>query len=126
MPAGSESGDARGYPDLLGESRPWRASAVPACLGRARIGSQMFEEVESRLARLQRFLPLAPAAEARLANLLDPLFIYHSNALEGNTLSLADTVYFIEEDRAPAGKRGEELLEVKGQQAAVRYLHEAV
>jgi fido (protein-threonine AMPylation protein) len=96
-------------------------TAVPEYASRA-----MFEEVEARLTQLQSHLPFDAATEERLSHALDPLFIYHSNALEGNTLSYADTLYFIEEDRTPGGKRREELLEVEGQVAAVRYLREAV
>jgi fido (protein-threonine AMPylation protein) len=85
----------------------------------------MFEEVEARRERLKKHMPLDAQAEKRLHAALDPHFIYHSNALEGNTLSLADTIYFIKERKLPGGKTEEEILEVKGQQAAIEYLREA-
>jgi Fic family protein len=85
----------------------------------------MFEEVDARRERLKKHMPLDPQVEQRLHAALDPLFIYNSNALEGNTLSLADTIYFIKEHRLPGGKTEEEILEVKGQQAAIEYLREA-
>ncbi|HMJ53490.1 MAG TPA: hypothetical protein VK540_15495 [Polyangiaceae bacterium] len=85
----------------------------------------MFEEVDARRERLKKHMPLDPQVEERLNAALDPLFIYNSNALEGNTLSLADTIYFIKERRLPGGKKEEEILEVKGQQAAIAYLREA-
>jgi len=85
----------------------------------------MFDEVDARRERLKRHMPLDAKAEQRLNAALDPHFIYHSNALEGNTLSLSDTIYFINERKLPGGKTEEEILEVKGQQAAIEYLREA-
>jgi fido (protein-threonine AMPylation protein) len=86
----------------------------------------MFEEVESRRKRLDRHKPFDDALIRRLNKFFEPLFIHGSNALEGNTLTLGDTIYVIEEGRLPGGKREEEYLEVKGQQDAYAYLQHAV
>jgi len=86
----------------------------------------MFESVEAKRAQLDRHRPFDDSMLARLDAVFEPLFIYGSNALEGNTLSLGDTIYVIREGRLPGGKREEEYLEVKGQQAAYAYLRQAV
>jgi Fic/DOC family len=86
----------------------------------------MFEEVDERRRRLDAYRPFTPEMRARLDAVFEPWFIYGSNALEGNTLSLGDTIYLIREGRLPSGKTEEEYLEVKGQQAAYSYLRQAV
>lgn len=86
----------------------------------------MFESVEAKRAQLDRHRPFDRSMLDRLDAVFEPLFIYGSNALEGNTLSLGDTIYLIRDGRLPGGKREEEYLEVKGQQAAYAYLREAV
>ena len=86
----------------------------------------MFESVDAKRAQLDRHRPFDAAMLERLDAVFEPLFIYGSNALEGNTLSLGDTIYLIRDGRLPGGKREEEYLEVKGQQAAYACLREAV
>ena len=86
----------------------------------------MFEEVEARAKRLNGYKLLDADTLARLDAVFEPWFIYGSNALEGNTLTLGDTIYLIREGKLPGGKREEEYLEVKGQQAAYAYLRDAV
>src|SRR4051794_4816087 len=86
----------------------------------------MFEEVEARAKRLNAYKPFDSETLARLDAVFEPWFIYGSNALEGNTLTLGDTIYLIREGKLPGGKREEEYLEVKGQQAAYAYLRDAV
>jgi fido (protein-threonine AMPylation protein) len=86
----------------------------------------MFEAVEERRRRLDAFRPLSAEQRARLQAVLEPWFIYGSNAIEGNSLTLGDTIRLIRERRLPAGGSEEEYLEVKGQQAAYAHLQEAV
>jgi hypothetical protein len=86
----------------------------------------MFETVDERRKRVDAHRPFSAELLARLDAVFEPWFIYGSNAIEGNTLTLADTISLIREGRLPAGKREEEYLEVKGQQAAYAYLREAV
>jgi hypothetical protein len=87
----------------------------------------MFEEVEARRRRLDAHKPFGAQMLERLDAVFEPWFIYGSNALEGNTLTLGDTIYLIREGKLPGGgKREEEYLEVKGQQAAYAYLRQAV
>lgn len=86
----------------------------------------MFEELEARRARLDALRPFDAGASRRLERVLKPYFIYSSNALEGSTLSLGDTLYILEEGRLPGGKKEEEYLEVKGQEEAYRFLTQAV
>src|SRR5437762_11126131 len=86
----------------------------------------MFEEIEGRRKRLDGLGPLGPDSLRRLDAFFEPFFIHASNAIEGNTLTLGDTIGVIREGRLPGGKREEEYLEVKGQQAAYAYLQQAV
>jgi hypothetical protein len=86
----------------------------------------MFEEVEDRRRRLALHRPSDPVTAERLNAFFEPWLIWSSNALEGNTMSLGDTVYLIREGKLPAGKREDEYLEVKGQQDAHAYVLEAV
>ncbi|HEY2900736.1 MAG TPA: Fic family protein [Polyangia bacterium] len=85
----------------------------------------MFEEVEARRERLATYKPFSAEMRQRLDAVFEPYFIYGSNALEGNTLSLGDTFYIVREGKLPGGKREEEYLEVKGQQDAYSYLRDA-
>jgi hypothetical protein len=85
----------------------------------------MFEQVDARRQRLDAYRPFSAEQRARLDAVFEPWFIYGSNAIEGNTLTLADTILLIRDAVLPAGKTETEYLEVKGQQAAYAYLHAA-
>jgi hypothetical protein len=86
----------------------------------------VFAEVEAQRRRLDGHRPFGQDALARLHAVLEPWFVYSSNALGGSSLTLGDTIYLIRERRLPAGKSEEEYLEVKGQQDGYGYLHQAL
>lgn len=92
----------------------------------SRYTERMFEAIEARRAVLDERGPLDADVRRKLDEVFEPCFIYNSNALEGNTLTLGDTIYLLQERRAPAGKTIDELLEVTAHQGAYRYLQEAV
>lgn len=83
----------------------------------------MFEEVDARKRRLDAHRPFSDEMLRRLDTVFEPWFIYGSNAIEGNTFSLADTIEVVLGGRLPTGKSEEEYWEVKGQQAGYSYLH---
>lgn len=87
----------------------------------------MFEEIEARRLRLDAYRPFDEETRRRLDKVFVPFFIYNSNAIEGNTLSLGATIAIVEEGKLPGGGHSEqEYLEVKGQQAAYEYLRRAI
>lgn len=62
----------------------------------------------------------------KLETELKTSYIYHSNAIEGNTLTLKETDVILEYGITVKGKSLQEHLEVKGQEYAVNFLKEEV
>lgn len=70
--------------------------------------------------------PLEDCIVRKLETELKTSYIYHSNAIEGNTLTLKETNVILEYGITVKGKSLQEHLEVKGQEYAVNFLKEEV
>jgi Fic family protein len=70
--------------------------------------------------------PLDPEQEARLAQKLNLEWNYHSNAIEGNTLTLGETRAFLLYGITAQGKPFRDYLEIRGHHEAIRYLEDLV
>jgi Fic family protein len=76
-----------------------------------RLQPRLFARLEEKKARLDLHRPLAPAIARRLHDDLRIRLTYHSNAIEGNTLSLRETQVVIEEGITVGGHSLREHLE---------------
>ena len=70
--------------------------------------------------------PLDPDQEARLVQKLNQEWNYHSNAIEGNTLTLGETRAFLLYGITAQGKPFRDYLDIKGHNEAIRYLEDLV
>ena len=73
---------------------------------------------------LDSFRPLPPSVVSELKHLYDVRFTYHSNALEGNTLTQSETELVLEKGITIGGKSLVEHLEVIGHKDAMDYMEE--
>jgi len=70
--------------------------------------------------------PLDTDQEARLLQKLNLEWNYHSNAIEGNTLTLGETRAFLLYGITAQGKPFRDYLDIKGHNEAIRYLEDLV
>ncbi len=75
--------------------------------------ARLAKRIQSKKKELDAFRPLSPEIVKRLYEDLKVRFTYHSNAIEGSTLSLAETRLIIEENLSVEGHTITELLEAR-------------
>jgi Fic family protein len=90
------------------------------------LDSRLRSRIEQKKARLDLHRPLAPAIAGRLHEDLRIRLTYHSNAIEGNTLSLRETQVVIEEGITIGGHTLREYLEAKNHATAFDKLRSLV
>ena len=78
--------------------------------------------VEQKKAQLDRLRPLSPGALKNLEHAHDLELTYTSNAIEGNTLTAAETTLVIENGITVAGKPLRDHLEAIDLYEAIRYV----
>lgn len=91
-----------------------------------RLDPRLARRLAEKKARLDRYRPIAPAIVRRLHDDLRVLLTYHSNAIEGNTLSLRETQLVIEHGITVGGHSLREYLEATNHAEAFAYLTELV
>lgn len=64
--------------------------------------------------------------KAVLHQKLRSLWTYHSNAIEGSTLSLGDTIFFLQEGITVGGKPLKDFMDAKNHAKAIDYMYEVV
>jgi Fic family protein len=74
--------------------------------------------------RLDALRPLPPALLSRVHDLLAVEWVYNSNAIEGNTLTLRETRLILETGLTVGGKRLREHLEVVNHERAIHFVEE--
>ncbi|MEG4338814.1 Fic family protein [Microcoleus sp. AT8-B1] len=84
--------------------------------------SEKLQKVDRLKAWLDSFRPLSPTVVAELKKLYDVRFTYHSNAIEGNTLTQRETELVLETGITVGGKTLREHLEVIGHRDAIDYI----
>ena len=84
--------------------------------------ARLAARLTAKCSELDRFRPLARSVTTRLAQSLRLLLTYHSNAIEGNTLSLRETQIVIEEGITIGGHPLREHLEATNHAQAYEYL----
>ncbi|WP_223300783.1 hypothetical protein [Phormidium nigroviride] len=84
--------------------------------------SEKLPQVDRLKAWLDSFRPLSPTMVAELKKFYDVRFTYHSNAIEGNTLTQRETALVLETGITVGGKTWREHLEVIGHRDAIGYI----
>ena len=82
----------------------------------------ILDEIDRLKADLDALRPLDPEVKQRVMDKFRLEWNYHSNALEGNTLSLGETRAFLLEGITAHGKPFKDYLDIKGHDAAIEYL----
>jgi cell filamentation protein, protein adenylyltransferase len=89
---------------------------------RPRLDPRLAQRLAEKKAQLDRRRPLTPAVVRRLQDDLRVLLTYHSNAIEGNTLTLRETQMIIEHGLTIGGHPLREYLEATNHAEAFTYL----
>lgn len=82
----------------------------------------ILDEIDRLKAEIDALRPLDPEVEQRVMDRFRLEWNYHSNAIEGNTLSLGETKAFLLEGITAQGKPFKDYLDIKGHDAAIDYL----
>ena len=83
---------------------------------------QLLKDIAARKVELDRLRPVAPAGLTNLEHSHDLELTYTSNAIEGNTLTAAETTMVIEQGITVAGKPLRDHLEAVDHYEAIRYV----
>ena len=86
------------------------------------IEARLLARLEQKMIRLDALRPLPTAAVRRLNQQLTVEWIYNSNAIEGNTLTLRETLLILETGLAVGGKSLREHFEVINHKEAIEYV----
>lgn len=86
----------------------------------------MFQEVDALFTKLKTLRPLSPESVKRLAEDFMIDFVYNSNAIEGNTLTLEETALVLKEGITIDKKPLSHHLEAVGHKEAYYYVEEIV
>ena len=84
----------------------------------------LLDQVNLLKAALDSFRPLNPAVVKKLKEYYDVKFTYHSNAIEGNTLTERETALVLEKGLTIGGKPLRDHLEALGHREAINWIEE--
>ena len=90
------------------------------------MATDIITEIDRLKAELDELRPLSPDAAGRLAQKLRIEWNYHSNAIEGNSLTLGETRMLILHGLTARGKPMRDHLDIEGHDNAVAAIEEAV
>lgn len=88
--------------------------------------ASLLVKVDAAKAEWVRRLGLNASLSPAMREKLRALWTYHSNAIEGNTLTLGETIFFLREGLTSEGKPLKDYLEVKNHAEAIDYLDQVV
>lgn len=86
------------------------------------IEDRIYERILAKKLRLDKHRPLPKDSVGRLRRQMEIEFIYHSNAIEGNTLTLRETQLVIQQGITVNGKSLRDHLEAKNHPRAIEYV----
>lgn len=86
----------------------------------------ILDRIDALKAEIDALRPIDPEQEARVRQMLRIDWNYHSNAIEGNTLTLGETRAFLLHGITAKGKPFRDYLDIKGHNEAISYLEEMV
>ena len=84
--------------------------------------AELFAELDTLKSRLDAHCPLPPDVVSQIREDMRIRFTYHSNAIEGNTLTMSETKAVLEDGITIGGKSLKEHLEAVGHSHAIDYL----
>ncbi len=87
-----------------------------------RKNQSFYEDIEKEMKKFKRLVTLDERKYAKFMNEFKIKFIYHSLSLEGNPITLTDTISLIKNDITPKDARYEDVQEVKNYQEAVELM----
>jgi Fic family protein len=87
---------------------------------------QIADRIEEKLKKLNSLRPLPPSVVAKLKQQFAIEMTYNSNAIEGNSLTLKETGWVIQDGLTIKGKPLKDHLEAKDHYAAINYLYEVI
>jgi Fic family protein len=90
------------------------------------LDARILKRLNDSLAELNRHRPLKPAILRKLREQFTIEMTFHSNAIEGNRLTLKETLLVLREGVTIKGKNLQEHLEAKNHEEAMNFLFEAV
>jgi Fic family protein len=85
---------------------------------------KLLEQIEAKKAELDRLRPLSPRGLSNLEHVHDLELTYTSNAIEGNTLTAAETTLVVEQGITIGGKPLKDHMEAIDHYDAIRYVRE--
>lgn len=88
--------------------------------------NRIMERVDQLKAEIDALRPFDPAQVGRIMQKLRLEWIYHSNAIEGNTLSWGETRAFLLHGITAQGKPFRDYLDIKGHNEVVLYLEDLI
>src|ERR1700743_1461890 len=83
---------------------------------------ELLTQIDSLKAEIDRLRPLKPEVEHQITQKFRLDWDYHSNAIEGNSLTLGETKALIMDDITPGGKRRRDATDIIGHHAALKSL----
>ena len=87
---------------------------------------ELLEKIGKNKKVLDSKRPLSEGEIKAVRKWFDVSYTYHTNAIEGNTLTLGETRMILEDGLTVGGKQVKEILEVKSHQQALNLLFEIV
>lgn len=87
---------------------------------------KLLKKIRENKKELDLKRPLSQSEVSAVRKWFDVSYTYHTNAIEGNTLSLGETRMILEDGLTVGGKQVKEILEVKNHQQALNLLFEIV
>ncbi|MFH1386743.1 MAG: Fic family protein [bacterium] len=84
----------------------------------------LLREIDEKKAKIDKARPLPKIILDKLTDYLDVEWTYNSNAIEGNTMTLRETMLILKEGLTISGKSMREHLEVTNHKNAIDYLGE--
>ncbi|MCB9705952.1 MAG: Fic family protein [Myxococcales bacterium] len=88
--------------------------------------AEIITRVDQLRAELDALRPLSPEAEARALQKLRLDWNYHSNAIEGNSLTYGETMAFLMHGVTAKGKPFKDYLDIRGHNAAIKFILEII
>lgn len=88
--------------------------------------AELFASLDALKARLYAHRPLPPDVVSQIREDMRVRFTYHSNAIEGNTLTMSETKAVLEDGITIGGKSLKEHLEAVGHSHAIDYMEALV
>lgn len=88
--------------------------------------SNIIQQIDQQKQELDALRPILPEREAKIKQTFRLWWNYHSNAIEGNQLTLGETISLILHDLTAKGKSYKDHREVKGHDNALRWVEEII